>query len=79
MTEEEWKEQRDEIAEDISRLAVGLDPVKSKSMSDQIGALLSRSRKLTKVEFQKQQPELRKAARKIIGDISAVAPKKFFA
>jgi hypothetical protein len=72
MTEEEWKEQRDEIAEDISRLAVGLDPVKSKAMSDEIGSLMARARKLTKVDFQKQQLDLQKAARKIIGDVSAV-------
>jgi hypothetical protein len=72
MTEEEWKEQRDEIAEDVSRLAVGLDPVKSKAMSDQIGSLLARAHKLTKFDFQKQQPDLTKAARNIIGDISAV-------
>jgi hypothetical protein len=72
MTEEEWKEQRGEIAEEIGRLAVGMDPVKSKAMIDQVAALLLQARTLKKVEFQKQQADLKKAARKIIGNPSAL-------
>jgi hypothetical protein len=35
MTDEEWKEQKDEIADDIGRLTAGLDAAKSKPVSDQ--------------------------------------------
>jgi hypothetical protein len=72
LTDEEWKEERAEIVEDISRLAVGLDAGKAKPMSDQIDALLQRVRKLSKTDFQKQRAELNKAARKIVGESSAL-------
>jgi hypothetical protein len=70
MNEEEWKEQRDEIAEDISQIIVGLDPVKSKATSEQVVALLERARGLAKDQFEKQQADLGKAARKISGEVS---------
>lgn len=69
MNDEEWKENRNEIADDISRIAVGLDVVKSKRMSDQIVALLVRARSLSKADFQKQQGDLEQAARQIVGDL----------
>ena len=71
MKDDEWKAQGSEIADDISRIAVGLDAVKAKRVSEQVSALLARARGLSKVEFQKQQGELEKAARKIVGDIPA--------
>jgi hypothetical protein len=70
MNEEDWQAERNEIADDISRIAVGLDPAKTKKMSTQIAALLARSRGLSKAEFQKQQADLEAAALKIVGDIS---------
>jgi hypothetical protein len=71
MKDDEWKAQGNEIADDISRIAVGLDAVRSKRVSEQVSAFLARARGLSKVEFQKQQGELEKAARKIVGDIPA--------
>jgi hypothetical protein len=70
MNEEDWKDQRSEIAESISRAAVGLDEAKAKRISPQIAALLTRARGLSKAEFQKQAGELESAAQKILGDIS---------
>ena len=71
MKDDEWKAQGKEIADDISRIAAGLDAVKSKRVSEQVSAFLARARGLSKVEFQKQQGDLEKAASKIVGDIPA--------
>jgi len=70
LNEEEWKEQRDEIAVDISQIIVGLDPARSKGVGEQVVSLLVRARGLSKDQFEKQQAELEKAARKITGDAS---------
>src|SRR5262249_28346271 len=64
---------RDKIAEDISQVIVGLDPAKSKALSEQVAGLLVRARALSKDQFEKQQAELEKAARKIVGDVGAEA------
>lgn len=69
MNEEDWKDQRDEIADDVSRLAVGLDSARGKRMSGQIATLLTGARGMTKAEFSKRLGELEIAARKIIGDV----------
>ncbi|CEF49323.1 unnamed protein product [uncultured bacterium] len=70
MNEEDWKDQRGEIADEISRAAVGLNAAKAKAMSAQIAVLLTRARGLSKAEFQKQHAEIESAASKLIGDIS---------
>jgi hypothetical protein len=41
-------------------------------MNDQVGALLQQARGLSKADFTKQLPELKKSARKIVGDVSAL-------
>ena len=70
MNEEDWKDQRGEIADAISQAAVGLDEAKAKRISAQIAALLTRARGLSKAEFQKQVRDLEAAAQKVVGDIS---------
>jgi hypothetical protein len=70
MTDEEWKEQRSDIADEISASVAGSDSVKVQKVSADVNALLHKARGLSKAEFQKQQPELQKAARKIIGDVT---------
>jgi hypothetical protein len=69
MTDEEWKELRSEIAEEISAVVAGPDSAKFKKVSNDVSALLQKARGLSKAEFQKQQSELQKAASKIIGDV----------
>jgi hypothetical protein len=70
MNEEDWKDQRGAIANDISRVAVGLNAARAKAMSAQIAALLTKARGLSKAEFQKQQADFEIAASKLVGDIS---------
>jgi hypothetical protein len=72
MSEDEWKARQGELAEDIAYAVVGPDPAKSKPMIVQVSALLARARSLSKADFQKLQPELNKAVRKVIGEVSAL-------
>jgi hypothetical protein len=71
MKDEEWKENGAGIADDIARVAVGLDPAKSKHLSDRIVTLLTQVRGLSKAEFEKRQPELEQSAHKLIGEIGS--------
>jgi hypothetical protein len=64
-----WKELRDETAEEVGLLVAGLDEEKSEKVSSKALTLLSRARGLTAEEFRKQQPELEKEARRIVGDV----------
>lgn len=73
MNEEDWKDERSQIADEISRSAVGLNATKANAMSAQIAALLTRARSLTKAEFQKQRADLESAASRLVGDISPEA------
>jgi hypothetical protein len=67
-----WREKRDEIADEVSRLVVGLDVDKADRVNDRVAALLIRVHGLTNEEFARQQPDLDKAARKIVGNVSAL-------
>jgi hypothetical protein len=67
-----WREKRDEIADEVSRLVVGLDVDKADRVNDRVAALLIRVRSLTNEEFAKQQPDLDQAAAKIVGDVGAL-------
>ncbi len=67
-----WREKRDEIADVVSRLVAGLDQDKADKVSDQVTSLLIRARGLSEADFKKQQPELEKAARNLIGNISPI-------
>jgi hypothetical protein len=71
LSEGEWKEQKVQIADDIGRSVAGLDRVKAKRVSDRVATLLTRARTLTKTEFQKQEADLEKAARDIVGNVTA--------
>ncbi len=62
---DEWKQKREEVAEEIGRLVAGLDPAKAEKVSDQVIALLIRARDLGDDDFKKQQPDLAAKARAI--------------
>jgi hypothetical protein len=68
--EKEWQEEQSGIAEDIGRSVAGLDVVKAKRITDQVAALLARSRGLSKTDFAGQESDLEKAARGIIGNVT---------
>jgi hypothetical protein len=70
---DEWKEKRDEIAEEIGWLVTGVDADQSGRVSDRVVALLSKVRGLSAEEFKKQRNELDRAAEQIIGDVGPAA------
>jgi hypothetical protein len=67
----EWRNKRDEIADELSRLVAGLDRDKADKVNDQVVALLIRAHDLSDADFQKQRADLDAAARKIVGNVSA--------
>jgi hypothetical protein len=67
MKDEEWKQLRGELSEDVGRLVAGLDFERAGRVSDQVVQLLIQARALKDDEFKKQRPELEKSARGIVG------------
>ncbi len=72
LSDEEWQEQRDEITGELGKLVGGLDAGKAKKVSEQAGALLVRARGLSKADFAKQQVELKKVGRSVVGETNAL-------
>ncbi|HXG12751.1 MAG TPA: hypothetical protein VNK04_23535 [Gemmataceae bacterium] len=66
----EWKEKREEIAEEVSNLVAGLDAAKAERVNDQVITLLIKARGMKQEEFEKRQAELEKEARQIVGDLA---------
>ncbi len=66
------KQVRDEVSEEVGRLAAGLDVDKAGQISDQVVQLLIQARALQEQEFKKRQPQLEKEARQIVGEIGPV-------
>lgn len=65
---EQWKDLRENIAEEVGRLVGGVDPDEAGSVGDRVVQLLIVARGLKDAEFKKQRPELEKAAREIAGE-----------
>jgi hypothetical protein len=63
----EWKEQRDELAQGISVLLTGVDTKENERYQDKIIALLSKARGMKDEEFKMQRTELENAARELAG------------
>jgi hypothetical protein len=66
----EWKEKRDEVAEEVAWLVAGVDADRADRVNDQVVALLSKARGLGDAEFKAGRADLTKEARKIRGDVS---------
>jgi hypothetical protein len=64
-----WKQRRQEITDDIVRLAAGVDTKKADKLADQIDALLTRAHGMNKAEFKKKQAELETTARKLLASV----------
>jgi hypothetical protein len=71
LSDDDWKEQRNEIVKEIAQGAAGVDAAKAKNLSSELLPLLTKARALKKADLQKQMPELEQAAKKIIGEIDA--------
>jgi hypothetical protein len=66
--EKDWKELRDDTAEEVGWLVAGFDKDAAKKVSDKAGALLDRARALKDEDFKAQRPQLEKDARALVGD-----------
>jgi hypothetical protein len=65
----EWKQRREEIVDEIVRLAAGIDSKKAGKLSDQLTALLSKAHGMSDAEFKAKRSELEKTARKLLGEL----------
>lgn len=67
---DEWKEQRDETAEEIAWLVAGVDAVKGEKVYNDVLSLTKQAREATDEEYKAKKPDLEKKARAVVGDIS---------
>lgn len=70
---DDWEAKRDEIAEEVGWLVVGVDVEKSSRVAARAAALLSKARSLSAEDYKKQRHELEHEADRIVGDVGAVA------
>jgi hypothetical protein len=66
---EEWKEKRDEVADEVARLVAGLDEDRAGKVNDAVVTLLTAAHGLADEEFKAQRPQLEEKARRIAGDV----------
>jgi hypothetical protein len=66
LEKDEWRDRRDEIADEIAWLVAGADAAKWEKVSDKTAALLSKARALSDEEFKAQEKELEKSAKALV-------------
>ncbi|HVS34085.1 MAG TPA: hypothetical protein VMS17_00790 [Gemmataceae bacterium] len=64
---DEWKEKREEIAEEVSQALAGADADKAEKVSDRVVALLSRTHAMSEKDFSAKKADLEKIANDIAG------------
>jgi hypothetical protein len=64
-----WKDRREEIAEEVSRLLAGLDEDKAEQFHDRVLAFLIKAHRLNDAAFARQQSDLEKEARQLVGAV----------
>ncbi|HLN27633.1 MAG TPA: hypothetical protein VK395_07795 [Gemmataceae bacterium] len=69
LDDKKWKEFRDEIPEEIGRLAAGLNVEKGGEIAEKVVQLFIEVRSLKNDEFKARHQELEKTARQILGNI----------
>jgi hypothetical protein len=72
MTGDEWDDSRDATAEAVGWLVAGLDDDASAKVLDKAKELLERSHLLSDADFMTQREELDAAAKKLVGNLSAM-------
>jgi hypothetical protein len=72
MSNDQWKELRGSIGEEIGRLAAGVDIEKSAKISDEVLQLLIEVRSLKDDEFKAQRSDFQKRVQKIVGDLGPI-------
>jgi hypothetical protein len=66
---EEWKDRRDDLAEELGWLLGGVDEKKAQKVNDQVVAFLNKVKALSDDEFKAKQADLEKEAEKLAGDV----------
>jgi hypothetical protein len=66
---EDWEGVRDDLADDLGWLLGGLNVKRSKDVSDEVVALLTKARNLTDASYTKQKAKLENQARAIGADV----------
>lgn len=64
-----WRERRDELVDQLVRLAAGVDADRAEKLSDQLTALLSTAHSLSDEEFKARKPKLEETARQLLGEL----------
>lgn len=72
LTEDEWKEMRDETAEEVSWLVGGFNTENAARAKKAVMALLDRGHRFQAEELTKQWPGLEKAAHQLVGNVSSL-------
>lgn len=72
LNEDEWKEMRDETAEEVSWLVGGFNTESAVRAKKSVTALLDRCHRLQAEELTKQWPALEKAAHQLVGNVSSL-------
>jgi hypothetical protein len=72
LNEDEWKEMRDETAEEVSWLVGGFNTENSARAKKAVTALLDRGHHFQAEELTKQWPSLEKAAHQLVGNVSSL-------
>ncbi|MGH7169686.1 MAG: hypothetical protein ACRELG_05335 [Gemmataceae bacterium] len=69
---DEWKELRDEAAEELSWLVVGFNAANTAKVKNAVTVLLDRGHRFQGEELSKQWPALEKAAHQLVGNVSSL-------
>jgi hypothetical protein len=69
LSSKEFRDQREEICDEIGRLAAGLDDEKANEVGEKALALLLRVRSMSDADFKSGRDQIRESARKIVGDV----------
>jgi hypothetical protein len=67
-----WKQRRDDLVDDLVRLAADVDTTRAEKLTDHLTELLSAVHGLSDEEFKAQHPKLEESARRLLGDLDAL-------
>jgi hypothetical protein len=66
---EEWKDKRDDLADDLAWLLGGVDEKKAKRFNEAVVALVNKAKDLSDDEYKDKQADLEKEAEKLTGEV----------
>src|SRR5260370_35450936 len=66
---DDWKDRRDDLAEELGILLGGVDEKKAKRVNDAVVALVDTAKGLSDDDFKAKQADLEKEAEKLVGEV----------